>query len=280
MTLWHEARLGEARSASPLSHPSPSARRNSAAHGTATCQALKSAGVSDTAAFVAGGVVTVASTSIALARRCRVRSRGRCTARVGLAHELTSATTQGVSMAHFSALLIENVGIDPCTLSAPHITVALAGVPSSSRWVLVDCPFSWSEERLARTAGQLSSAARSVLVVKAETSSDTYLLAEFNPRHCVRRIAFMRDADPQWSLQGEPRSWEADLLFALPLDDLLDRLSDDDTYTDQDIAETAQAYATKTLASLRRRPPLLQSMLFEWLRGLGINPGAPNGRAS
>jgi hypothetical protein len=90
----------------------------------------------------------------------------------------------------------------------------------------------------------------------------------------------MRDADRQWSLQGAPRSWEADLLFALPLDDLLDRLSDDDTCTDQDIAEAAQAYATKSLESLPRRPPLLQSMLFEWLRGLGVNPGAPDGTVS
>jgi hypothetical protein len=39
----------------------------SAAHGTAAYNALKNAGVNETAAFVAGGVVTVASTPVALA---------------------------------------------------------------------------------------------------------------------------------------------------------------------------------------------------------------------
>lgn len=182
-------------------------------------------------------------------------------------------------MAHFSALLVQNVGIDLTRLSTPHARVEISRVPSS-RWLSIDCPFSWSEERLARTASELSSPARTVHLVKAETSSDTYVLAELNAGHCVRRLAFSRDADPQWSLQGEPRSWEADLLFALPAGDFLDHLSDDNTYTDADLAEAAQAHAAKDLQSLRRRPPLLRSMLFQWLESLGVAPGDPNGRAS
>lgn len=119
-----------------------------------------------------------------------------------------------------------------------------------------------------------------MLVVKAETSSDTYVLVELSARHCVRRIAFNRDAHPQWFMQGEPRRWEAEWLFSMPADDLLDHLSDDDTYTEQDLAEAAQAHAAEDLEALRRRPPLLRSMLFQWLKSLGVDPGPADGRAS
>jgi hypothetical protein len=95
---------------------------------------------------------------------------------------------------------------------------------------------------------------------------------------CTRRVAFRRDADAreQWELEGPPEAWEAEILFALPADDFVAYLSDDDSYTGSELDLARRAHESRSLESLARRPPLLAASLWEWLGRRGADARHPH----
>jgi len=144
--------------------------------------------------------------------------------------------------------------------------------------LLVELPWGMSDDRADGIAREASQLCETSFLIRAQTTSDVYVVAEYIAGQCLRRVSFIGDAEPQWELEGEPRRWEADLLFALPSDEFIGYLSHDDSYTDEELELAARAHATGDLALMRRRPPMLGASLWEWLRKKRVDPEVPGAR--
>jgi len=180
-------------------------------------------------------------------------------------------------MTTYHGLIIEAASTDPETvlrrLGCGKITTGLTQ-PS----LLIELLWSMPEDESAMIGRRASTMSHSALVLRVQTTSDIYNVVEYVAGECVRRILFDRDSDPQWKVEGAPRPWEADLVFALPADDFIDYLSDDDRYTDTDLEAARRAHAARDLASLPQRPPLLSASVWEWMRRMHLDPKQPHAR--
>lgn len=160
------------------------------------------------------------------------------------------------------------------------MTPSFAGilVESGASASLTLFPWPSSPARVEAAAADASRNAADATAIHADAVNDAYALARYEGGRLARRIAFRRDAEEgeQWTLEGAPAAWEADLLFSLPVDDFIAYLSDDDGYADADLERARTAHAAKDAALVGRRPPLLAASLREWLRKKGVDPRAPN----
>jgi hypothetical protein len=182
-----------------------------------------------------------------------------------------------VEVGSLHAVLLEMGSRDPVhalrSLNWSKVTSSALGAT-----LLIELPWSLSSERAERYACEASELCETSFLIRAQTNVDVYAISEYTAGQCVRRIAYDGDAEERWELQGEPRRWEADLLFALPREEFVGYLSDDDTYTDEDLELAERAHGARDLGLMSRRPPLLAVSLWEWLRSKRVDPASPNAR--
>jgi hypothetical protein len=151
-----------------------------------------------------------------------------------------------------------------------RLGVDLRGVEAADRGVFVVVD-GGDIRRVEMLAAKLSSvpgtAAFSVL---AQTSADVYVLGEWVAGSLQRRIQFGMDEGGWLAPIGPPRAWETDFHFARPVDELVDYLSDDDDWSDDDLAAARRAYENRRIDWLPRLPVPNGSQMFAFLSGLGI----------
>lgn len=181
-------------------------------------------------------------------------------------------------MKYFAGVLIEGSTVPVDELSRRLDAVSAPGAAHGEP-VFVLVPLSGDFlnriECVARASSQL---ARSAFALFADGNSDNYIVARYESGTCARRIGFFCDNedDSQWDLIGEPEGWEADLLFALPVDNFVAYLSCDERYTDADLDRARSAHQAHDLTALARRPPLYASSLWAWLKSRGVDPHTPH----
>lgn len=111
----------------------------------------------------------------------------------------------------------------------------------------------------------------SIFSVLAQTSADAYSVGEYVAGNLGRRISFSRDFGG-WSIpDGPPRPWEADFHFALPVDEFVDRLGDDEEWSDEDLKVARRAHEVRRLELLPRLPDPSGSQVTAFLKGIGVD---------
>jgi hypothetical protein len=179
-------------------------------------------------------------------------------------------------MSQLTALVARGLVASKNEIATTQGSISLAQPPGAA--TLIECSYRTPDSTLVALAQELSRVSEAVYLVRAETSSDSYVVAEFLSGQCVRRITFGRDLEVQWLLEGKARSWEVDLMFSSPAKQLVGYLSDDDSYSDAELADVERAHASRNLDGLARRPPLYSFLLWGWLKTLGVDPASPDGR--
>lgn len=115
-------------------------------------------------------------------------------------------------------------------------------------------------DRLAEEVANESASV--VLSLFCVTSVDAYSVVEFGPGGMARRLAYSGEGDG-WLVEGEPRPWEADLHFSETRERFLEHLelyeAEEEAWSAEDLAAAAEAYDTRSVADLPRRPPLTRS---------------------
>lgn len=149
--------------------------------------------------------------------------------------------------------------------------VTLPGSPVGGGGVFVAVD-GWDTRPAEILAAKISEATGgTVFSVLAQTSADVYVVAEYVAGKLLRQISFNRDDGGWLPPVGVPRSWEADFHFALPVDDFVDRLSDDDDWSDQDLAAARAAHEAHRVEELPRLPAASGSQIHAFVKGLGID---------
>ncbi|HSD90079.1 MAG TPA: hypothetical protein VLB44_21255, partial [Kofleriaceae bacterium] len=142
-------------------------------------------------------------------------------------------------------------GTDLSATLAP-LGVTLNGSPNGrSLFVHVD---SW--RRAETLAPKISAATRgTAFSVLAQTSADVYVVGEYGAGELLRQISFDRDGGGWLPPNGSPRPWETDFHLALPVDEFIDRLSDEDEWSDDDLDAARRAYEAREIEQLPRPAP-------------------------
>jgi hypothetical protein len=155
---------------------------------------------------------------------------------------------------------------------APLGVVAVSSAPATSRiFVEVDA---WTPQPAEDLAQRVSKALGiGTIAVVGQTTSDVYLVAEFARGEFVRRVAFNRDEGGWGEAEGSPRPWETDLHFAAPLDEFLERMTEDGA-SEGDLARARDAYGARDLARLPGLPDPSGSSLLAFLKILGADLSA------
>lgn len=110
----------------------------------------------------------------------------------------------------------------------------------------------------------------SIFAVLAQTSADAYSVGEYTAGRLGRRIGFSRDFGG-WSISDGPqRPWEADFHFALPVDEFVDALSDDEEWSDEDLKVARRAHEVRRLELLARLPSPTGAQVTAFLKGIGV----------
>lgn len=133
----------------------------------------------------------------------------------------------------------------------------------------------WDTRPAETLAAALSEVASGpVFAVLAQTSADAYGISEYTAGKSMRQLRFSRDYGGWSPPIGDARAWEADFHFALPLDDLLDALGDDDAWSDEDLEAARSAHSARRLDQLPRLPDPSGHQIEAFLKTLGVELSA------
>jgi hypothetical protein len=129
----------------------------------------------------------------------------------------------------------------------------------------------WDTRPADVLAAKLSETATgSIFSVLAQTSADAYSVGEYVAGKLVRRISYGRDLGGWSTPDGPRRAWEASFHFALPADEFVDRLGDDEEWSDEDLKVARRAHEKCRLDLLPRLPDPSGSQVAAFLKGLGV----------
>jgi hypothetical protein len=158
-------------------------------------------------------------------------------------------------------------GTDLSSALAP-LGVTLNGSAQGERGVFVHVD-SW---RHAQTlAPKISAATKgTVFSVLTQTSADVYVVGEYVAGELLRQISFDRDQGGWLPPTGSPRPWETDFHLALPVDEFLDRLGDEDDCSDDDLDAGRRAYQARKIEQLPRLTAPSDAQIHAFLTGQGI----------
>jgi hypothetical protein len=120
-------------------------------------------------------------------------------------------------------------------------------------------------------AAKISDTAKgSIFSVVAQTSADAYSVGEYVGGKLFRRISYSRDFGGWCRPDGPPRAWEVDFHLALTAEEFVDRLGDDDEWSDEDLNVARRAHEERRLDLLPRLPEPSGSQVAAFLKGLGV----------
>jgi len=155
----------------------------------------------------------------------------------------------------------------PSTLAPLGVT--LRGSARGERGVFVHVD-SW--HRAQTLAPRISAATKgTVFSVLTQTSADVYVVGEYAAGELLRQISFDRDQGGWLPPIGAPRPWETDFHLALPVDEFLDRMADEDDRSDDDLDAGRRAHQARKLDQLPRLPAASDAQIHAFLTGLGID---------